>query len=141
MSLQSFIEELQDVMRVDVGIANSPPYPPEKMGSFPFCVTHAGQGIWRANTEGDIVGLHNVVIEIHDARKDLARDIRASMPFGDSVPVAIWKAHLEDRLPSAMTFGSITYTYGPLQWGTDETIGWTFTIEQCKFRVGITEEA
>lgn len=130
MTLQSAIAGAQTIVGAISGIRSAPAYPPEELSVFPFAVAYSGGGTWEFGPAGDKKGLHNIIVELHVQRKDLARDVTAAMAYSDSIPNALM---LDTTLGgNASTFGRITYVFGPLGYGGIDTIGFRFTIEAVK---------
>lgn len=128
--LNDAILQVQTIVSGITGINSAPLYPPENVGTFPFCTTHASSGYWGFGPGGGIKGMHTIVIEIHIARKDLPLDVQVTMPFGDLVAEVL----LADPTlgGTVSTFGRLSYTYGAMAWGELLTIGWRISLEEVK---------
>lgn len=139
-TLASAISEIQEVIAALSGIKAAPSVPPEQLsGEFPFSVAYPREGSWTQAVQGMKQALHTIVVEIHLQRGDLPSDVTAALPYGESVPNALFKALGTDRLGGAIsTFGQIRYTFGALEWGGMATIGWRFFIEQVKIQSEVT---
>lgn len=136
MALTDVIANIQDTLGVLTGIRGAPDAPPEQINVFPFIVVYPTGGEWIFGTAGEKKGLHDVVIELHVARKDLPRDVVTALGYAESIPNAIMKDPTFGGYAS--TFGSIDYDFGPLGWGGMETIGFKFTIRRLKMMSAIT---
>ena len=130
MGLQTAISALQDIVGAVSGIKKAPDYAPDSINAFPFSVAYADSGTFE-NVSADFgKALHTLIVEIHVARVDLPASIKNVMEYGDSVPAAILAKPTLNNTVS--TFRDITYTFGPLDWGTTKTIGFRFQINGVK---------
>lgn len=129
-SIQEVINAIQDVMLTVSGIRAAPDYAPEDLGSlFPFSAVYLENGTWTVGPGySAMTGLVTIAIEVHVARKSLPADLRQVMPFSVSVPKALLS-------PSNITFGGridgfngLAFTFGPLTWGTTQTLGFKYTF-------------
>ncbi len=70
------IEWIQGQIRTISGIRAAPNEPPNDMNAYPYVVAYEGPGeFWYGDPAGQYKGLHQVIIELHVARKDLPRDV------------------------------------------------------------------
>ena len=122
------------------GVREAPDYPPESLNSYPFVLGFAGGGVWRFGPAGDKKGLHSITLELHVARKDLPKDVEKSMGFSDSIPNLLMSKLINDNKwnNTIDTFDQISYTFGPLGWGNEPTLGFRFKIENIKMQSTIT---
>jgi hypothetical protein len=132
-TIQDAITAIQGVVGGVSGIRAAPDYPPEDLSLYPFAVAFARSGSFEAAPVGSGKGLHTIVVEVHVGRSDLARDIKAAMPYGDSVPLAL----LADTTVGGVvsTFARVRYEFGPMAYGGLATIGWRFFVEGVKIQV------
>lgn len=140
-TLAAVISEIAADLCVLTGIRGAPANPPDQINAFPFIVTYARSGVIEAGPVALRRGLHNIVIELHVARRDLARDVAAAMEYADTVPNALLAtlSYSGDRFNNTVsTFERITYTFGPMQWGGIDTIGFRWTLENVKIQDQIT---
>ena len=133
-TLQAVIDQIQDEIGALSGIRAAPHEPPESMSAYPFAVAFVKSGNWTlGKPAGCMTGLHDIVVELHIARKDLARDYAAAMAYAKSVPNAIGSAWLVDvTMTSLDAIGSIAYEFGQMSWAGIDTIGWRWTIRDVK---------
>jgi hypothetical protein len=118
------------------GIRRAPTYPEESLNIFPFVVVYPGAGSENYAVPGERLSLSSIVVELHVARKDMPRDIAAAMPYGDSIPN---KLMLDPTVSGkADTFGGIEWTFGELNWGAQQTLGFRFTMLNVKRRNNVT---
>ena len=138
--LAEFISELQDIS----GLRRVPTEPPENNDQFPFVVVYPIVGRYRTGPPGLMVGLHQVNVELHIVRKqDLAREFAQVMNLIDDIPKKLYQGILDSTKFTDFTFGGdesegIDYTFGPLSWAGEDTIGVTFTIHKVKVSMDIT---
>ena len=132
MSLQTVIDEVQAICRTVSGIKGAPSYAPEQINLYPFAVAYPGDGEVEFGALGEMKALHNVIVEVHVARKDLPVDLQRVSGFVDSIPAAL----MDDPTlgGSCDTFQSIRYRFSQLGWGGVETIGYRFTVVNVKVR-------
>ncbi len=131
-TLQSAIDEIQAQIRTLSGIRAAPDEPPDQISAYPFVVAYASSGEWRFQTPETKVGLHDIVVELHVARKDLPRDVQNAMSYSDSIPNAIMLALKDGTFSAIETFERITYEFVSLGWGGVDTIGFRFTVVGVK---------
>lgn len=135
-TLPDAIARIQVLVRALGGIRGAPNEPPEKLNRFPFAVAFAGRGTWAGGSPaGEKRGLHTIIVELHVARKDLPRDVAAAMGYTESIPNTILNDPTLNGNVDAVN--EIRYTFGPLGWGTAETLGFQFEID-VKQRSAIT---
>ena len=132
MALQDAINHIQDLTGAVDGIRAAPDYPPEQSNVYPFCVAYMGTGEIGFDAGVGTAGIHSIVVELHVARKDLARDIAKAAPYVDSIPAAL----LADPTLGGTVelFENITYEFTPMQWDTVETVGFRFILNGVKQR-------
>jgi hypothetical protein len=135
MALQDAIARIQTLVAAVDGIRASPQYLPEAINIFPYSVCYAGNGSYDFGPSGVMKGLHNIILEIHVARKDLPRDTEKVMDYADSIPLAIM--HDPTLGATVSTIGPITYTFGGMQYGDQLTLGFRFTISNVKLMTTI----
>ena len=130
MTLQAAIAATQVIVAAVTGIKQAPAYAPEQISEFPISIAYAGQGRVEFGPGGGMKALRSIVIEIHVSRLDLPRDLQEVMGYADSVPSAL----LADPTlgGTCSTFESIDYDFGPLGYGSMETIGFRFIIQNVK---------
>lgn len=137
-TLQQVIDQIQTQVRAVTGIRKAPDEPPEQLNYFPFAVCYARTGELRIGPPDLLHGVHEIWLEIHVARKDLARDVTAVMPYGDSVPDAIFGAYADGTFTTMDAMGNIAYSFGPMAWGGVDTIGWRFRLQGVKVQNAIS---
>ena len=78
------------------------------------------------------VGLHNLVVELHVARKDLPRDIQKALVYSESIPNVILLKFKNGTFTAIEMLDTITYEFLAMAWAGVDTIGFRFTINQVK---------
>lgn len=129
--LADAIKALQGVVRDVAGIRNAPDYPEDGMNIFPYAVAYPVSGRFEPSA-GYYTVLHNIVIELHFARKNLPQDVEQALIYAESIPAAIMKdVQLGGKI---QTISGITYVFGPLEWGGLDTIGYRWTLTDVKLQ-------
>ncbi len=132
MTVEAAIIALQEVVREVTGIKGAPSYPPDSLSIFPAAVAYASSGSLNFGVAGEMKGLHNLVVEVHLARKNLPSDVQASLNFIDALPEAVM---IDPTLKGTVsTFERMDYVYGPLSYGDQQTFGVRFTLVNVKIR-------
>ena len=134
------IQAIMDKVGAVTGIKEAPDYPPEQLNSFPFAVAFPSEGSHQFSVPGERLFLGNVILEIHVSRADLPNAVMESIGFGDTIPAALMNFTTSGALPLAGTcdtFESITQTFGELNWGDTQTLGYRFTITNIKARTNL----
>jgi len=129
--LNTALEQIQAAMRkYTSGIQSIPDYAPEDNKAFPFLVTFpgTGQAEWRSISERH--DTHNIVMQLHVARKNLPYDIAAAVGFVEAIPAAMKTAEAAGELGAIENFSVMTYEFGPMAWASEEanTVGFTWII-------------
>jgi hypothetical protein len=130
------IQAIMDLVGSVSGIREAPDYPPEQMSDFPFAVAFPGEGVHSFGVVGERMFLGNVMLEIHVSRVDLPNAVQNSIGFGDSVPNILMANPTLSG--TADVFESVNQTFGALNWGDTQTLGYRFTITNIKVRTNIT---
>ena len=115
---------IQDIATAISGMRYAPEYPPDRVDAFPFAATYASAGElvreqYSANTPEWIF-----TTELHVARKDMARDLKAVTPIAEAFMEAL-AAQL--HLAVQAQIATITAAFGGSEWGGVETRAWVFT--------------
>ena len=134
-TIQDAIEGIQDLVGAVSGIREAPDYAPEGIRIFPFAVAYASAGSFEFGVAGEMKGLHDIAVEIHVARKNMRTALKTAMGFSDAVPAAIMA---DPTLGGDVdTFGSISYTFGAMNYGEMQTIGFRFIVTDVKIRTDL----
>lgn len=136
-TLQDTVEELQALVRALDDVRTAPEYAPEKTSSYPAAFAFVESG-WYERRKEKLLGNHSVIIEVHVARKDLARDISTAMGLAKSVPDAIMDAWRTGSLNTLSHLGRITYTFGAMSWADTDTVGFRFTVSDVRTEDDLT---
>ena len=138
MSQKAAVLAAQAIVRAVSGILAAPDYPPEQMGNsyFPFVVAYPGDGTHAFGVPGERLFLGQIVVEVHVARKDLPNAVQGVIEFGDTIPAALMA---DSTLVGVVdTFGSVDQTFGELNWGDTQTLGYRFTMQDVKIRTDLS---
>jgi hypothetical protein len=120
------------------GIQLAPTEPPEKIGDFPFVAGYPSDGEWIETPAGLKTGLHNVIIELHVARKDLPFDYALAIPYVDSIPNVLMSNLTSKWAGTISTFDRITYRWGEMEWGSQKTLGLQFIVQGVKIQSAVS---
>ena len=128
MTIQAAIAYIQGLAEGLTGIRQAPDFPPEQMNVFPFAVCYPSVGEFRAGPIGLMKGC-------------IAWSLRFT--WRGRIYRATWRrrCHSENCWPrpcltilpwaepsTQCADEGITYTFGALAWGGQETVGWRLTI-------------
>jgi len=116
------------------GIRSVPDEPPENVELFPFVVVYPLTGTYGGHTPEDMLGLHNINVELHVKRdeKRLAQAYRQLAELQDDIPRELLEGIRDSDYSHLQTFGDITYTFGPANWAGVETLAVVYTINEVK---------
>jgi hypothetical protein len=125
-TLPEVIDYVQSLMRDLPGIEEAPDEPPESMNQFPFVVTLPRTGtITRESPE--MQGIYTIYVQVHVGQQVLPRAIETAIPYGDSIPQALWA---DPKLGgNVSTIQEVRFTFGGLEWGTEKHIGYRFEVD------------
>lgn len=128
MALAAAIQNLADILGGLSGVRLAPDYPTETAPVFPFAVAYAATGDYTGGSLGNILTreAHAIAAEVHIDRIDLPRSIAAAVPYADLLRTAL---QADPTLGGeVMIVTALNYTFGPLNWGGIETIGYAFSV-------------
>jgi hypothetical protein len=131
-TITEVVAEIQAEVGSVANIAAAPDFPPDKMAAYPFAVAYPEAGIIEAQFGSGTKGLHNIVIEVHLARKMLAVTVENALQFVDSVPDELFEALFNSVYTKFDTFQRITYEFTGMSWAGIETLGIRFIVEGVK---------
>jgi len=120
------------------GIRLAPAFPPEQASDFPFVTGYPGDGEHIETPAGLRTGLHNVIIELHVARKDLPFDYALAIPFVDSIPNLLFSNLTSKWAGKISTFDRISYRWGEMEWATQKTLGIQFIVQGVKIQSAVS---
>lgn len=135
--MQAVLDEFAGVLRgIDI-LRQVYTYIPDNLGSLPVGVIYPFTGTWSVNTTEDIVGLHDIVAELHFLPKTMRVSSTQSTPLGVIVPYLLFKGIRDQTYTQIDTIANIIYEYGVLGYEdmSNKTIGWRFTLTGVKTRV------
>ena len=139
---QQVIDAIQADIGALTGMRGAPHEAPEAINAYPFCVAYVESGRSWSDIPGAQIILCNIRLDLHVARKDMPRDIARAMPWLATILNALHKpmaTNTGDRFDSTVdAMGEISFTFGALDYGTNETIGFSFLIQDVKIQTNIT---
>ena len=131
--LVNAIDELIELIREIPGIRSVMDEPSERSRDDVFVMIYPPDGSWGPLSAGMKKGLHNIQLGVYKNRKDLPRDMRRMLPFGDLVADKLlasgnttWNGTIDNILPG--DGDQITYSLGPVDYAELLLIGWTISI-------------
>jgi hypothetical protein len=153
-TVQTVVDQIQSYLRSAYVLGNggdgtlraAPDNPTDNMSIFPFAVCYPLGGEWHwGNGQGDKKGLHDIVIEIHWARRDLTRENEMMAPWIERIPNLLMLKLINDNHwnNTISTFGgdsgpAFTYRTGSLGTYSDiEHFGIVFTVRRVKIHSNI----
>lgn len=128
MTLATVLRTLVEAVAAVDGVQYAPAVPPEQAADFPFVVVYPGEFTALINTPEDYRMLWDLKVELHIARKDLPEDVTALLPYAETVTAALLGACVSAAIP----VGSITGSFGAMEWAGVQTIGYLWTVRQVK---------
>lgn len=136
MTLVAALTALQATAGAVSGIRVAPVYAPDDLSIFPAAIAYPETGNLNTETSGAYIGLHTLVLEIHEKRGLLRSTLEAVIPLGEDVYEALLTDPTIDGSVDTITEEGISYEFGPMQYGGDplknikpvDTLGWRFRI-------------
>lgn len=108
-------------------IRTAPDQPLDSVSAYPAGMTYIRRVSYSKQSATLVTGLHTAAIEIHVARKDLPRDVVSAMPYGETLPVALWS---DTTLGGKIAhINAIRGTFGAMKWADQDTLGWDFEVD------------
>jgi hypothetical protein len=127
MTIQAAITNLQAKALALTGVKAAPDKPPEGTGAFPFAVSYERSGTMVLRSANFADDLATIFTEVHVSRQILPVAINTAMALRDPFLVSI----RDDPTlgGSISTVREVRRTFGRLEWGGIETIGYRFEID------------
>lgn len=127
-SIKGAITALQNIIREVEGINDASQEPPENLGVYPYAVAYPGGGFMQIGAPAGVVkSVHDIILEVHTGRVDLAYDYEQVTPIFERVAAAILTDPTFNN--NGTIADNITFIWGELGWvGSGQTIGWRWTI-------------
>jgi hypothetical protein len=127
MGLRTAIEKMQELTGGLVGIKAAPVNPPEGAVPFPFAVAYPRTGTLRLQSATWSNQLHTIWVELHFGRQILPAAIDQALPYVELFQNAV---NADPTLGgSVAVVNEVRYTFGKLEWGGVETLGWRFEVD------------
>jgi hypothetical protein len=135
-NIADVILEIQTEIAKISGIQQAPQYPPDKLTEYPFAVCYPDNGRITTETKGATKGLHNIVIEIHLARKLLNETVKKAIQYIDLVPEELFSSLFNSEFTPTkfQTFGAVRYEFVAMEWNGVDTLGLRFVMEDVKVK-------
>lgn len=142
MSLENLLTEIRTDLRQLESIRRVYADVPGSISDFPAVIVAAlGGRCWLASHDSTLHCEHDIRVEVHVPRKDLARDALEVTGIAEEVCAALYGGFVSDRFNGTMiTTGnprtsqnatsSLEYRLGASEWGGKQTYAMT-----CDFRV------
>jgi hypothetical protein len=127
---------------------------PESINEFPAIIVAAmGGRCWlashgRSNGLAPLMCEHDIRVEVHIPRKNLAQDAATMTALADAVSLHLYSAFARDRYDGTMVvtgdpransssnaFGTLDYTVGPSSWASQDTYAML-----CDFKMSTERE-
>jgi hypothetical protein len=129
MSVTGAVARLQTLSSGLTGMRLAPNYPPEQANAFPFAISYIDNGRLESARLGSVLsdGYHVLATEIHVARRDLPTAIESAEGF---LALFVTALQGDPTLNSqVMIIERMNYTFGALQYGGVDTIGYRFLLD------------
>jgi hypothetical protein len=127
MTIEAAITNLQGKWMSLAGIKSAPNVPPEGVGAFPFAVSYERSGTFDIQSAGFGFDLATIYSELHVSRQLLPVSITTATNFRDNfLKLLIGDPTLSESVSNVR---QIRRTFGRLEWGGIETIGYRFEVD------------
>jgi hypothetical protein len=146
-TLPNLLMEIRDDLRTLPSIKRLHEDVPESLNEFPAVVVVAlGGRCWLATHDGDLMCEHDIRVEVHIARKNLAENAARMTAVADDVTLWLYNGFVRDRYNLTMvTTGSpqtgnnatspLEYSIEPSMWGAQQTYAML-----CDFKIATVRE-
>lgn len=138
--LDEAIDQVQTYIRAISGIRAATNVPPDQINIFPFVVCFPFQGVYEISPALVKKGLHTIIIDIHMARRDLARDVEAVDEYIETIVNTLMSKLINDNRwnNKISTFDRIRYEFKEFKYGGQPTIGYRIFVEGVKQENAVT---
>jgi hypothetical protein len=127
-TLVQICEGVQDIVGALAGIRIAPDVPTDQaVGGDVTAFCYPGIGTFELIAKGREKGTHTLHLYVITPRRNLRTDWARIIALGDTIPRAL----LGDVTLGGTTLhiAQIRYTYGQLEWGGQQELGWLFELE------------
>lgn len=131
-SFSGAAQEIISVIQKIPQIRRAPDSPPDNNSVFPFAVLQPGSGQYRGLNYGQIIGLHNIAVELHVKRYELDRSQDQLRDIIDLIPRWCVEKYQKQQFTELETWERIDYNAGPLEWAGVETLGIVYLFINVK---------
>lgn len=127
MTIEAAIADLREKLLSLNGMRSAPVNPPDATAAFPFGVSYERSGTLEMKSAGFANDLATIWCEIHVSRQILPQAVALAMEFRDP----FMKLLIADPTlgGTVSTIREIRRTFGRLEWGGVETIGYRFEVD------------
>ena len=133
-TLDGAITELIGVISGVSGIQVAPTSPAEQVTAYPAAFAYATSGRSRNAPAGSTTDLHAVQIAVLMPLNDMGQATQTMLPLYEPMIAALINYRDNRTSSNFQTFGDITYTLGPIDWGGVVMYGYVLTLEEVKIQ-------
>jgi hypothetical protein len=124
VTLAALVTEIAATVGGVDGVSDAPAVPMDQIPSGGvYAYVWPAAGSLDEVTLGRMRGTHTIHVMVATPLRNWRTDWERVLPYGDSVPDALLKARL------GIHENSIRYTFGELEWGGAQMLGWRFELE------------
>lgn len=127
-TLQGAIAELVAVVRAVNGIRHAPDEPAAQLTVWPAAFSYATESASRNQPPDMAHDFHNIQIAVLMPKADYRIMMKTMLPLYEPIRNELFQHRNGDTSTNYKTFGNITATLGPIDWGGPEVFGWIFTV-------------
>lgn len=109
------------------GCKSAPAEPTEQMGIFPFAVSYPARGTFQADDASSGRDLHTIFTEVHVNRNLIVQAVDYAKTILEAFAQLIKQNPTLNGTVDTVVYPFI-YTFGRLEWGSIQTIGFRFEI-------------
>jgi hypothetical protein len=133
--------ELVEGAKSITGIKSAPEKIPEGSNPFPFAAAHVSTGGYVIAPAGVKTGLHNIMVELHVGRVNLAYDYDLLEPLIDELSTKWLQMLMNKNNPNGFqqirAIERIEYSLEPAEWAGEETLACIFICVGCKVQTNL----
>jgi hypothetical protein len=125
-------DELVETIRKIAEIRRVPKDAPDNNSMFPFAVLQPLSGHYRGLNRGQMIGLHNITVELHVKKYELSRAQDELKDMLDEIPKRCTLKLQNEEFTNIHQWDRIEYISGPMEWAGVNTLGVMFTFIDVK---------
>lgn len=137
-TLETFIDEVIEVIERVAGIRDAPNEPPEQLGQDVTAVVYSTEGRAVFESTGWMTTYDTVTIGVFAPFNDLPRRNAEMLPFRETIPAALFSGLKNNSFSEVLNFEQITHKYGQFKWGGMDVFGYLFAIQNVKLQSAVT---